>query len=153
VTERSHQLNLPTVNCDCKLRLLFLTANCDCKLRLLLSFHFRHHPVTLAKNLKTYIMIADNRGKWYDEVFLQVNYPEVADVSAEDYTAKTFKGNQVSTEQRPFIICAKEEVTLKVLPWLGEAVVWTFPAGPYPMPIKKILNDQANTATSIQIAY
>lgn len=101
-------------------------------------------------------MKADNRGKWYDEVFLQLNYPEVADVSAEDYTAKTFKGNQVSTEQRPFIICAKEEVTLKVLPWLSQTglpITWTFSAGPYPMPIKKIFNDVANTATSIQIAY
>jgi len=98
-------------------------------------------------------MIADNRGKWYDDVFLQCNYPELADVSAVDYEAKTFRGNQVSEEQRPFIVCAKEEVTLKVLPWLGEAITWTFPAGPYPMPIKKIIKDDANTATEIQIAY
>jgi len=98
-------------------------------------------------------MIADNRGKWYDEVFLQCNYPEVVDVSSADYVAKSFRGNQISSEQRPFIICAKEEVTLKVLPWLGTAVTWTFPAGPYPMPIQKILTDPANTATTIQIAY
>lgn len=98
-------------------------------------------------------MIANTQGKYYDDVFLQINYPEVADVSAADYVAKTFRGNQVSEEQRPFIICAKVEVTLKVLPWLGEAVTWTFPAGPYPMPIKKILKDDANTATEIQIGY
>lgn len=98
-------------------------------------------------------MIAKNQGKYYDDVFLQINYPKTVDVSTEDYEAETFKANQVETKQRPFIVCAKEQVTLKVLPWLGEAVTWTFPAGPYPMPLKKILSDPANTATSIQIAY
>ena len=92
-------------------------------------------------------------GKFYDEVILQLNYPEVADVSAETYVAKTFKGNQVQTEQHPFIVCAKEETTLKVEPWNGEILVWTFPVGPYPMLLRKIIFDAGNTATSIQIAY
>jgi hypothetical protein len=93
------------------------------------------------------------RGKWYDEVILQCNYPEIANVSAQDYVAKTFKGNQIETQQRPFIIAHNTEVTLKVEPWLGEVVSWTFTAGPYPMPLRRILHDAGNTATSIQIAY
>lgn len=99
-------------------------------------------------------MESNIKGKWYDDVIMQLNYPETANVAAGDYTAKTFKGNQTEAEQRPFIICAKAEVTLKVLPWLGaEPIVWTFPAGPYPMPVKKIYKDDGNTAIEIQIAY
>ena len=99
-------------------------------------------------------MISNIQGKWYDEVILQLNYPEIADVTSEDYVAKSFKGNQIEEVQRPFIVCAKEESTLKVEPWLGEVVVWTFPAGvPYPMPLRKILKDAGNSKTSIQIAY
>lgn len=101
-------------------------------------------------------MFNKNRGKWYDEVILQLNYPEIADVSVADYEAKTFKGNQTEEKQRPFIVCAKQEVTLKVLPWLsqdGQPIPWTFPAVPYPMPLRKILNDPGNTDTEIQIAY
>jgi hypothetical protein len=106
-------------------------------------------------------MIANIVGKWYDDVFLQGNYPEVANVSANDYSAKTFAGNQVGPAvQRPFIICEDTPVTLKVQPWLGEPIVWKFTAGPYPMPLRKIFTDAANKVTetgdaitSIQIAY
>jgi hypothetical protein len=93
------------------------------------------------------------RGKWYDDIMLQCNYPEIADVSEDDYEAKTFQGNQIDQKQRPFIIAHHEQVTLKVEPWLGEVVTWTFPAAPYPMPLRRILHDAGNTATSIQIAY
>lgn len=98
-------------------------------------------------------MITNIGGNFDDAVILQINYPEIANVASADYVAKTFKGNQVHEIQRPFIICAKEECTLKVEPWNGVAVVWTFPAGPYPMPIRKILHDAGNSKTSIQIAY
>ena len=105
-------------------------------------------------------MISNVVGRFYDDVILQVNYPEVADVSSVDYTAKTFKGNQVAEQQHPFIICEDQPVTLKVLPWLGEAIVWKFTAGPYPMLLRKIYHDAANKVTesgdaitSIQIGY
>lgn len=92
-------------------------------------------------------------GSFYDEVIMQLCYPEIASVSAADYEAKTFKGNQVETKQRPFIVCAKEETTLKVETWFGNIVTWTFPVGPYPMPLKRIIKDNANTKTLIQISY
>jgi len=93
-------------------------------------------------------------GKFYDEVILELCYPEIADVSVDDYIAKSFRGNKPKELQHPFVVCAKEEVTLKVESWLGNVVVWTFPAGvPYPMPLRKIFNDAGNTKTSIQISY
>lgn len=92
-------------------------------------------------------------GNWYNNVILDGNYPEIADVSAAHYVAKSFLGNQVVAEQRPFQLFHPVAVTLKVEPWLGEVVVWDFTAGPYPMPLRRILNDPANTATSIQICY
>lgn len=92
-------------------------------------------------------------GSFYDEVIMQLCYPEIADVSAEDYTAKSFKGNQVKTKQRPFIVCAKEETTLKVESWFGNIVTWTFPVGPYAMPLRRIFHDAANSKTTIQISY
>jgi len=99
-------------------------------------------------------MITNIAGSFDDQVILQLNYPEIANVASEDYVAKTFKGNQTQQIQRPFVVCAKEETTLKVEPWNGEAVVWTFPAGvPYPMPLRKIFNDVGNSKTSIQISY
>ena len=98
-------------------------------------------------------MNTNNQGKWYDEIILQCNYPEIADVSSVDYVAKTLKGNQIDTLQRPFIVAHSEAVTLKVEPWLGDVVTWTFPAGPYPMPLRKIIKDAGNTKTSIQITY
>jgi len=97
-------------------------------------------------------MNTNNVGKWYDEVLLQYNYPEVANVAAVDYVAKTFKGNQIPEQQHPFYIAEPEAVTLKVEPWLGEVIVWTFAPGA-PMPIRRIITDVANTKTSIQIAY
>lgn len=93
------------------------------------------------------------RGTWYNDVLLDLNYPEIADVSVNDYVAKSFKGNQMTEEQRPFQIAHPAEVTLKVEPWLGEVVVWTFAPGAFPMRIRRILKDPVNTATSIQIAY
>lgn len=92
-------------------------------------------------------------GTWYNEIQLDCNYPEIADVSAADYVAKTFKGNQLDNVQRPFLIVHPVAVTLKVEPWLGDVVIWNFTAGPYPMPLRRILNDAANSATSIQICY
>jgi hypothetical protein len=93
------------------------------------------------------------RGTWYNDIQLDCNYPEIANVAAADYVAKTFKGNQLDNVQRPFILAHPEAVTLKVEPWLGEVVTWNFTAGPYPMPLRRILNDPANTATQIQICY
>lgn len=93
-------------------------------------------------------------GKFYDDVILECCYPEIADVSIADYVAKEFAGNKVVKKQHPFVVCAKEETTLKVESWLGNVVVWTFPAGvPYPMPLRKIFNNVGNTKTSIQISY
>ena len=92
-------------------------------------------------------------GQFYDDIILQCMYPEVADVSAEDYVAKSFSGKKKEEKQRPFIVCAKEEVTLKVETWLGTVITWTFPVGPYPMPLKRIIHDAGNSKTSIQISY
>jgi hypothetical protein len=93
------------------------------------------------------------RGPWYNEIQLDGNYPEIADVAAADYVAKTFKGNQLDNVQRPFLVAHPAPVTLKVEPWLGEVVIWNFTAGLYPMPLRRIINDAANTATQIQICY
>lgn len=93
------------------------------------------------------------RGTWYQDILLDLNYPEIADVSATDYVAKTFKGNQLSSEQRPFQVAHPVAVTLKVEPWLGEVLLWNFTPGAFPMRIRRILNDPANTATLIQIGY
>ena len=99
-------------------------------------------------------MISNIQGKWYDDVILQGNYPKIVDVSAADFDNPAFQGNQVSPAvQRPFIICQDEPVTLKVEPWLGEVVIWNFTAGPYPMPLRRIIKDAANSKTTIQIAY
>ena len=99
-------------------------------------------------------MKSNIEGSFYNDVILELCYPEIADVSAVDYVAKTFRGNNIEEKQRPFVVCAKEETTLKVEAWLGNIVVWTFPAGvTYPMPLRKIIKDVGNTKTSIQISY
>jgi len=92
-------------------------------------------------------------GSYDDPIFLQINYPKIADVSSVDYTAIELKGDDEKTRQRPFVICHNEGVTLKVETWKGDVIVWTFTPGPYPMPLKKIFKYAGNTATSIQIAY
>jgi hypothetical protein len=115
--------------------------------------HFSHCIFHQKKQLKIIAMAQTLRGTWYNDIQLDCNYPEIADVSAAHYTAKIFKGNLLTEEQRPFMICHHEPVTLKVEPWLGEALTFKFPAGPYPMRIRRILHDAGNTATSIQIAY
>ena len=96
-------------------------------------------------------------GKFYNEVILEICLPEIADVSENDYEAKSFKlNNRIKEKQHPFIVCHHEAVTLKVVPFYDATetpIVWNFPAGPYPMPLRKILNDAGNSATSIQIGY
>ncbi len=96
-------------------------------------------------------------GGFYNKVVTECSLPEIVDVSSDDYTAKKFNKNGAEdgseAEQKPFIICHSEEVTLKVVTWLGKTITWTFTTGPYPMPLKQILTDDVNTATSIQISY
>jgi len=96
-------------------------------------------------------------GEFYDAVMLQIVKPVTVDVSSADYTAQKLNKNTAAIDaegdQRPFVICQKEEVTLKVETWKGETIVWTFSAGPYPMPLRKIFTDAGNTATTIQIGY
>lgn len=103
-------------------------------------------------------------GTYYNKVITEISIPEVADVSASDYTAKKFNKfgkEDPKGDQRAFVICHPEAVTLKVLPWLSdEPVVWKFIPGPYPMPLRKILTDAGNVLTdsgvsvaTIQIGY
>lgn len=99
-------------------------------------------------------MISNIQGRWYDDVILQGNYPKIVDVSADDFDNPPFVGNRVNgAKQHPFIICEDEAVTLKVEPWLGEVVIWNFTPGPYPLPLRRIINDAANSKTTIQISY
>lgn len=103
-------------------------------------------------------MKANVWGEYYDAVILQVVKPVTVDVSSADYTAAKLNKNtaavdNVNGEQRPFVICHNEGVTLKVETWKGDVIVWTFAPGPYPMPLRKILNYVGNSATTIQIGY
>lgn len=109
-------------------------------------------------------MITNIQGEFYDDVILQVMRPELADVSAADYTAKKLAKTGVvdntNGTQRPFVICHPEAVTLKVETWLGITITWKFMAGYNPMPLKRIYNDAANVITEsdeaiteIQIGY
>jgi len=104
-------------------------------------------------------------GEFYDAVILQIVKPVTVDVSSADYTAQKLNKNtaavdNVNGEQKPFIICEAQAVTLKVETWKGDVVTWNFTAGPYPMPLRKIFTDAANVVTatdeaitSIQIGY
>lgn len=96
-------------------------------------------------------------GEFYDAVIMQIVKPVTVDVSSADYTAQKLNKNTAAIdengEQKPFVICAKAEVTLKVETWKGEPITWTFAAGPYPMPLRKIFTNLGNTATIIQIGY
>lgn len=96
-------------------------------------------------------------GEFYDAVMLQIVKPVTVDVSAADYTAVKLNKNNaavdnVNGQQRPFIICHHEAVTLKVQTWKGDIVTWNFTAGPYPMPLLKIYTDAANVVTATGVA-
>ena len=98
-------------------------------------------------------------GSFYNDVITECSIPEVIDVSESDYTAKSF--NKSGTEdaddaiQRPFIIAHPEEITLRVVPWLGTELTWTFTPSVFPMPLKKIISGHADNSaeTDIQISY
>ena len=103
-------------------------------------------------------------GDFYDAVILQIVKPVTVDVSAADYTAQKLNKNSAAidaaAEQKPFIICETQAVTLKVETWKGDTVTWKFTAGLYPMPLRRIYTDAANVVTetgaaitSIQIGY
>jgi hypothetical protein len=110
-------------------------------------------------NMKTNVY-----GEFYDAVILQIVKPVTVDVSSADYTAEKLNKNTTAVdangEQKPFIVCHNEAVTLKVETWKGDTVTWNFTAGPYPMPLRKIFTDRANVVTAgstpittIQIGY
>lgn len=96
-------------------------------------------------------------GSYSEEIILQITTPKIVDVSASDYLAEKLNINtglvDNDGEIRPFILCAKEEVTLKIETWTGTVIVWTFPGGPYPMLLRRIFTDAGNSATTIQIGY
>lgn len=92
-------------------------------------------------------------GSYDDPIILQINYPKIVNVASADYTAVSLKGGNGKTVQKPFIICHSVAVTLKVETWKGDIIVWTFTAGPYPLPLRKIFTDAGNSATTIQIGY
>jgi hypothetical protein len=109
-------------------------------------------------------MKANVWGEYYDAVILQIVKPAIADVSSVDYIAQKLDKNTAAiysaAQQKPFIICETQPVTLKVETWKGEVIIWNFTAGPYPMPLRKIFKDAANkitqsgvAITSIQIGY
>lgn len=109
-------------------------------------------------------MKANVWGEYFDAVILQIVKPAIADVSSVDYIAlklnKKTAAVDNSAEQKPFVICESQPVTLKVETWKGEVKTWNFTAGPYPMPLRKIFKEAANkitqsgvAITSIQIGY
>lgn len=93
------------------------------------------------------------QGTWGNMLTMDCNYPEIANVTTNDYVAKSFPGPKNTEVQKPFFICHSEPVTLRLQPWLGDAVTWSFTAGPYPMPIRSIISHEDNTAQLIQICY
>jgi hypothetical protein len=100
-------------------------------------------------------MISNIQGEYGNPIVMEIVKPKIIDVSLADYEAETFTLNGTKKAiQHPFVVCAKEEVTLKVLPFYGtEPLTWTFTQGPYPMPLKKIFADAGNSASEIQIGY
>ena len=93
---------------------------------------------------------------------LDINVPDVANVSETDYTAKKFnRSGQVDNtkgNQHPFIVCHPVSLRMKVLTWLDKEVTWTFEAGKDPIPLKKIFASPApvtvdanGTATETQV--
>ena len=94
------------------------------------------------------------RDGYNNEIVLQLTKPKIVNVSAVPYMAEVL-GMKImdSGVVNPFIIASAVEVTLKVETWDGTVITWTFTPGPYPMPLRKIFTDVANTATTIQIAY
>jgi hypothetical protein len=99
---------------------------------------------------------------------LDINYPDVADVSETDYTAKklTRDGEEDNTngEQRPFIPSHPVSLRMKVETWLGKTITWTFEPGKDPIPLKKIFaspapllvqngETTATEVTTIQVGY
>lgn len=103
-------------------------------------------------------------GSYDDPIFLQINFPRIADVSANDYTAASFKGGDGKTEQKPFVVCHPKSLKMKVRTWKEEDITWIFEAGKDPIPLKKIYaspvplvvesGDVTETqVTSIQIGY
>lgn len=120
-----------------------------------MSFYIGAREIIFLKNSNGIEMDTKIFGKYNNEPALELLVPKIADVSAGDYTAETFAlANEKNPAQRPFYICHHTAVTLTVLPWFSEdEIQLTIPAGPWPMPMRKISNDVGNSATSIQIAY
>ena len=115
-------------------------------------------------------MNANIEGEFYNPVILEISVPDIADVSAEDYVAKSMDkyGNENSTDhtkkQRPFVVSHPKSLKMKVLTWLGKEITWTFEVGKDPIPLKKIFATPApvvvqngdateTTVTSIQVGY
>ena len=96
-------------------------------------------------------------GQYGDPSLSQIVTPKIVDVSSVDYNAEKLNVNtgaiDSSGEVRPFIICSNQEVVLKVQTWSDVTITWTFTAGTYPMLLRKIYNDAANTLTTVQIGY
>jgi len=110
-----------------------------------------------SKYLKRFTIGLSIETGFQDPVILQITKPVTVNVAAADYEAQKldkFSAEVSATgEKKPFILAHDVAVTLKVQTWKGDVVTWKFPAGPYPMLLRKIFTDGANTATSIQIAY
>lgn len=83
------------------------------------------------------------------------NAPVVATFVEDDYTAEEFKLSMYPnrSKQLPFIIAETKDVTLKVETWYGTIITWNFTRGPYPLYLRRIIADPANTVTSCQILY
>lgn len=114
-------------------------------------------------------MITELRGYFNNYPKLEIAVPDIADVSAVDYTAKKYKKNgeedNVNGEQLPFYPCHPKSVQMKVETWLGKTIpAWIFTPGEDPIPLKKIFADPApvevvngtptaTEITNIQVGY
>lgn len=96
-------------------------------------------------------------GAFADPIILQISHPKIVNVAAVDYVAESINKNTGTIDPDasviPFVICHPEQITLKVETWFGTIITWTFSEGPYPMPLRKIFFDGANSTTTVQIGY
>ncbi len=88
------------------------------------------------------------RGYFYNYPKLEIAVPDIADVTNDDYIAKSFTKQGVESEdpklQQPFYISHPVSLQMKVETWLGKIVEdWIFEAGKDPIQLRKIFKTPA----------
>ncbi len=115
-------------------------------------------------------MISSLRGYFYNYPKLEIAVPDVADVTNENYIAKSFTKQGVESEdpklQQSFYICHPVSLQMTVETWLGKIVEnWIFEPGKDPVQLRKIFktpapvivdadgNPTETEVTKIQVGY